>query len=207
MNPIDERENIEQLLPWYVNGTLSSKEQSLVSEWLAKDEELKQQEAWLRQLQQEAKALEATKQEQVPLDFAWQSFKRQLDSPAQEKQTTKVNWWASVGIAACLTLVVQLGYWQWQWQQSTPIEMLSGDNLSAYQENHWLVQVQFSPNVTMENVAITLNSVELQIISGPSALGIYHLAVPKDSNRFYSINALELWLMQQPAIASFALLP
>jgi len=205
MNPIDERENIEQLLPWYVNGTLSSEEQSLVSEWLAKDEELKQQEAWLRQLQQEAKALEATKQEQVPLDFAWQSFKRQLDSPAQEKQTTKVNWWASAGIAACLTLVVQLGWWQWQ--QTDPIELLSGDVTAAYQENHWLVQVQFSSEASMVDVSVALNSVDLQIISGPSALGLYHLATPKNSSQFPDTHSLEAWLQQQTTIEFFALLP
>jgi hypothetical protein len=114
------REEIRDLLPWYVNEGLSPGERRLVEEALGEDTALQAEAAGLRRL---AQAVSEQPQSAPPADLLVR-VRRRLGAPAG-------SWrrWASWAVAIVLALAMILGLWsslepgvelQWSVAKGTP---------------------------------------------------------------------------------------
>jgi anti-sigma factor RsiW len=181
-----------ELLPWYVNGTLDAAERAAVERTLAESAEARQELALWR-----AVAADVVGEEIAPnaggIDMGWLRLKRQLEAaPARAP-------WRRWQLAAAAAFVLVLGgETAYLVQQQEEIRQLSGAP-QGLRENEWRVQVRFKPQATSDQVNTLLLDLEARVIEGPTALGVYELAVPK-SARFADANAAARWLGEQPIV-------
>jgi len=82
-----------------------------------------------------------------------------------------------VAFAACLLLVVQTAVTTSQWHQNDDLNAAGGSSIFLTGK---IISVTFVPEAREENIRGLLLSVDARIVDGPSALGIYKLAVTRD---------------------------
>lgn len=176
--------DIQELLPFYVNGTLSVEEKALVEKALDDDPSLKTEIEFLEKLRDQVKGQEV---EYSPGEMGLKRLQKsiaaeQLQSDpialAQSKITKEQNWgWRAVAVAACLLLMLQ---------SVLTFTMTPGTDLTAaggktiVQSSGYLIKVTFAPSAQEESIRNLLLSLDARIVDGPSALGAYVIAVQKD---------------------------
>ncbi|SHE88650.1 hypothetical protein [Thermomonas hydrothermalis] len=126
-----------------------------------------------------------------PLDqqAAWQRLKTQLPAPRSPlaRLLDWRAWWPPVmafaGGAACALLVVAfLPHSTLDTQAPAPaFQALSGPSNTTQRTDAALVQVAFSQQARMADVNALLVRVGAVVVDGPSALGLFTLAVPSGS--------------------------
>jgi anti-sigma factor RsiW len=192
-----------ELTPWYVNGTLDATERAAVERALAETPESGAELAlWT------AVAKEIAQEEVSPnaggVDMGWLRLQRQLNAaPARAP-------WRRWQLAAAAALVAMLGgetfyLAQLQGAHEEEIRQL-GATPQGLRADEWRVQVRFRSNVTIEQVNTLLLDIDARVIEGPSALGIYELAV-KHGARFADADAAARWLSEQPIVEQSAAPP
>ncbi|MFT5111401.1 MAG: anti-sigma-K factor RskA [Parasphingorhabdus sp.] len=167
MNETLDRNEVEKLFPWYVNGTLNDDERQQVEDHLQANPEAVTQVDFLR------KVRESVKQEDVgsPGEFGLRSLQRQIK--AQKQTVTKVptsqKGWKMAAAVAGLVVMIQGSILFENYQQPDQYTPLS---VSA---DIPLVQVIFQETATEVQIRSLLQTVGASIASGPGALGIYRL--------------------------------
>ena len=163
----------DDLLPWYVNGSLSATELADVESHI-KDCKQCQQEITLLQAMQEVAGQEV---DALPTEFAWQRLRRDIRQlPVDEKIRTKNFWPWAAATAAMLIIVVQtaiivdLG------------QLESTYTLAGLQAQGAIAQVRFHPESTEEDIRAALLAVEAEIVAGPGASGIYRIRLADDKD-------------------------
>lgn len=166
-----EKEEIDALLVFHANGTLSSEERLQVETAIARDPDLADDLSLLQ-------ALRAEMQEE-PLPTAGALAQQRLmsaivkspqNSAAEAVQNTRAPW-PVARLVAVLALVALVGqsFYTWRGSEAPGYELASsgarGDLLVA-----------FNPDATEEMIRQTLLDLDLQIVSGPSSLGLYRLS-------------------------------
>ena len=159
-------DEIMQLLPAYANGTLSGEEKTRVEAALQASDTLRKELDFLNAVRMAAKdqAVES------PTEWGWQRLQRDIRKSAPARRTAD-NVWKIAAIAAALVVVVQFGFITEQLgtvEYQTLSGSISGENL---------VQVRFSPDARQQDIQQLLVGVKADIVSGPSASGLYHIAV------------------------------
>jgi hypothetical protein len=166
----DKTAEIELLLPFYVNGTLSAAENLQVEQALAAKPELADEVLFLQQLQQNIK--EQPQKENSPGEMGLQRLQHHLKHHKTVK--TNVNTWRYAAIAASLLLLVQTTV---TLISPTPdIFIPAGDGLSGADKAELIINVTFSPTATEAEIRALLIRLDATIIDGPSALGLYRIA-------------------------------
>ncbi|MDM3870259.1 zf-HC2 domain-containing protein [Porticoccus sp. W117] len=197
----------QALLPSFINGQLDAGQQRQVQEHVAQCEacfaELQQAQQVVDAIRSEPAELEAllaTERMEANLEKTLQAMEGQ--SP-QDTHGGKVTWlsswrrqWASTpGVsktvvwaqAACLVLVVGflmvLPAQQPAQQQGVTLETYSSDDslVRSAAEHSQVYRVIFQPAATEMNIRTLLNTVDAQIISGPSNAGLYTISTLKPS--------------------------
>ncbi|WP_120495527.1 zf-HC2 domain-containing protein [Kiloniella sp. EL199] len=176
------KKEIEELLPFYVNGTLEGEELEVVKKALAEDEALREECTFLESMRDEVHNQDLGIS---PGGFGLKRLQRDL---AKEKtaQTQKIpqndnvksSVWRIAAFAACIMLLVQTAYVVPLWQQNNDLIAASGGNVAPVRGP--VLSVTFVPEAQEENIRELLLAVDARIVDGPSALGIYKLSVPKD---------------------------
>lgn len=171
MRPIaPESINIEELLPFFVNGTLDDKERTLVEQALADDEGLRQQVEGLRLIREKMQAAELP---QSSGELGLARLMREIDGEAAPRAANstrppmlRISGWAA-GMAAALALAFMAGTAN---QSENPVYIqASGGDFSA------ALTVSFQPEISQKLMAEALLAHSLTIIDGPSASGFYRL--------------------------------
>ena len=190
--------NAEELLPWYVNGTLSADEKETVEASLAESEELREQLAFMKMLEAEAKAESAPDASEL----GWRRLKKELKNLDEQNGPTR-NWFRpAVAVAAVLVVALQINILN-QPQTDSSYELLSGD--AAWMKSpHWIVQLEFKERASWQQMQDLLSRSGAQIVEGPSAVGIVRVAVPRNSDQFTDEQALVNWLREQSVVAHAA---
>lgn len=164
-----DRQHIIELLPFWVNGTLSQDERDMVEAAMAQDPSLRQEAEMLS-------LVRATMQQQSdvqsPGDLGLARLRRVIeDSPQQvlegRSRTRRYILSFSSGLAAALALLAVLG----NFRASEDVYELASSNDDT--EN---IVVSFRPDVTQASMASLLQMHELVIVDGPSAIGLYRLS-------------------------------
>jgi anti-sigma-K factor RskA len=181
-NKMTRRGEIETLLPFYLNGTLSGADLALVEDWLANDPNA---EAALLEAEDEFSMIVSDNEALRPRPDAFKRFSDALEKeagPAVSPVSRLSAWlgrtfavpaplvWASA--AAMLALVVvtagNLGR-----QPQNDIEVAG----SQAADNAAFVLVSFKPDAKMADIAVLLKASGAQISEGPSAAGAFKISV------------------------------
>ncbi|WP_282182650.1 anti-sigma factor family protein [Aliiroseovarius marinus] len=164
-----DRQHIIELLPFWVNGTLSQDERDMVEAAMAQDPSLRQEAEMLS-------LVRATMQQQSdvqsPGDLGLARLRRVIeDNPQQvlegRSRTRRYILSFSSGLAAALALLAVLG----NFRASEDVYELASSN-----DDTANIVVSFRPDVTQASMASLLQMHELVIVDGPSAIGLYRLS-------------------------------
>ncbi|MGR3813029.1 MAG: hypothetical protein ACU0AU_02960 [Cognatishimia activa] len=161
------RDEIEALLPFYVNGTLEGEELAAVEAAIANDEVLSADVATLR-------AIRTTMQEAdtgfSPGEMGLARLMRDVESePVQLQHAPRGRIW-QVAAAVLLAVVIGQGALMLGQSGSGPGYELAG-GVSAD------LIITVVPNATEEQLRNALLDAGVEITAGPSALGLYELSV------------------------------
>lgn len=164
-----DRQHIIELLPFWVNGTLSQDERDMVEAAMAQDPSLRQEAEMLS-------LVRATMQQQSdvqsPGDLGLARLRRVIeDNPQQvlegRSRTRRYILSFSSGLAAALALLAVLG----NFRASEDVYELASSN-----DDTANIVVSFRPDVKQASMASLLQMHELVIVDGPSAIGLYRLS-------------------------------
>lgn len=150
------------LLPWYLNGTLNADERQDVESWVVSSP----------QGQADLQMWQAVRQQaRVPVDvpadeLAWRRLKAKLP-------VSRAPWWqAAIAAGVLLVAGLQVSILNRDAEIHRPL----GETPLADQ---WRLTLRFQSSVSLADVESLLNRYDAQLVSGPSALGLYTVAVPR----------------------------
>ncbi|MFD2206529.1 hypothetical protein [Kiloniella antarctica] len=183
--------NIEELLPFYVNGSLEGEDLEIVKKALSEDKTLQDECIFLQGLREEVYNQGV---ENSPGEFGLKRLQRDIsrEKVAKTKFVPKNNTvvtfgtrgWRLAAIAACIVLLFQTVYVLPQWQNDDDLIAASGG--SIHQARGPVVSITFVPEAQEENIRELLLAVDARIVDGPSALGVYKLVLTKDPETIIS---------------------
>ena len=202
----------EFLIPWYANGTLSDVEQEKLEQLMREDERVRQlvaEDAVVAEnvnqdilglqdiLQQKNSSLDSIKRQIAAQNFVEQDLVRknkpEHKKPSQNLHTYMHQSWrrtyligaAAASVAFAVLIGVNFGVQQYQAQD---FEVQSSIKPSVDP----VMQIIFQPTISVQELHRLLGGDSLQIISGPSANGVYRI-------RLQDANSINEW-QQNPAV-------
>ena len=184
-NSTNDLADQEKLLPWLVNDTLEPAEKDALQQILTHSEKLQQDKKDLEHLRQQIKA---QSRPNLPVEFAWQKLKRQIDREKKKSNKKSVNKtssiattkWRITAIAASALLAIQTTSIITSLEEDTFIPLSSGlQTTTTYAQ---IFTVEFVGAVTMDDIHQLLLKHQLSIISGPSSAGLYRLVSQEKSD-------------------------
>lgn len=169
-------EEVQELLPWLVNGTLNHDEVAFVEAHLADCAECQGELAAERQL---AAAIESSP---IDSEAAWERMEQRLEAAARPQFRPLASWWrkrvpigwavaSPVAAAAALALVVVNVPAR---QPVEPQYRALGAPDAAQTPN---LIVQFQPATRVSDMQGALQSVDARLVDGPTETGAYLLHV------------------------------
>lgn len=170
---MNTHQEVLELLPWFVNGTLNEHEQSAVNEHLKGCGECNHEVGILIET---SKVFHTTTEPSADsIDQARSDFLQQLDASIERKAFRSTRrWLIPTAMAACL-LIAALFIGPMSQQQES-FETL-GTNLSS---NGPVIQLVFQPDTPEKSIRGLVLADQGHIISGPTAQGVYRLELPAD---------------------------
>jgi len=186
----EERRDIEMLLPFYVNGSLDDAERARVDAAREADDGIDREIAFLEALRTGIRAAEGETANQTnsPGEFGLKRLERDRRAVAQPGQTAPLpgetvpmrpgliqrGAWRPMALAASLALVIGFG--------AANLIAPGGDTYQAAGDGAVslagpVIQISFVPTTSERAIRAVLRQNKLSIISGPSALGIYRVAI------------------------------
>ncbi|MEJ2590769.1 MAG: zf-HC2 domain-containing protein [Candidatus Thiodiazotropha sp.] len=156
-----------ELLPWLANGTLEGEERAAVEAHLADCETCRSELKLLRELRETIRA-------EPPAEAGDLGLQRLLRAVRQDakRQTVWPRWLIPAALAASLVIAVQTVMLLQPGPQAPVYAPLSG--ASAGQG---VLQVEFMPDAREADLRNLLRDAGARIVDGPSAVGLYRLAV------------------------------
>ena len=167
-------EHRHEVLPWYINGTLSAEERIEVKLHLEQCAQCHAEYEWLIDLQ--------AKMQSLPMEFdaeaAWEKVKQKTRESDKAGNVVgfprRFDRWMKPALAIAATLlVIQAGVIGMLLQRAPGVIT----TLSGSAEGRGVLQIVFKPDTTELELRQALGSVQGQIIAGPGALGIYEVRV------------------------------
>ncbi|MCZ4279909.1 hypothetical protein O4H49_03910 [Kiloniella laminariae] len=183
----DIRQDLEELLPFYVNGSLSPEEQKRVEQALAEDPSIQKEIDFLEQLRAEVRDLDRGNS---PGEFGLKRLQKALkdeqklvNSAPQTGSAVSgyTRGWRLAAIAACLLLLLQTAVTLPLWQKRGD-DLIAAGGGTGSQLSGQIISVTFVPEAREENIRNLLLAVDASIVEGPSALGVYRLSVAQNSD-------------------------
>ncbi len=178
MHPTADRQDPAELIPWYINGTLTPEESAMVEAYLAQGGEEAAAELRLQQLMQAHE--KAHQPGSTPGEFGWKRLQRDVHRIAQKQQTANkpMAWLRPAMAAAVAVIVIQAALLGSLWlpDQESGLQPLSGRVTPSAD-----LQIKFQPQATELQIRTLLNQVDARLVDGPSAAGIYRLSLANNS--------------------------
>ncbi|MDX8526442.1 anti-sigma factor [Mesorhizobium sp. MSK_1335] len=190
---MSRRDEMETLLPFYLNGSLEGAELEAVEEWLATDPAAM---TALGEAEAEFSGNAAANEAIRPPADALSRFARALDAEAGPVRVPAGQSWlakvfgrvtampagvAWVAAAALLALVLVQSFEQ-PGGKGNDFEIAGAqDDLAKLP----FALVKFKPDAKMADIAAFLGQNGLKIASGPTADGVFHLTIPASTTADY----------------------
>ncbi|MCB2129194.1 MAG: hypothetical protein KDE03_08990 [Rhodobacteraceae bacterium] len=161
---VDTRLRAIELLPFHVNGSLSAEERAGVENLLATDEDARRQHEQLVGLR---RVIQAEETGPTPGEFGLARLKSAIDSERRVRrwQGLVAASVAGLAVAGAIAYAVLPG--------GEPVYVQAGASAG-----HPLLVIAFRPDAPQGAVSELLVDNDVVIVDGPSALGLYHAALP-----------------------------
>ncbi len=154
----------EELLPFYVNGSLDADEHQQVENHVAACGQCRDEIALLQSLQTRVAEIDA---HTAPGEFGWQRLQRDMRKPARQTRRS----WMKMALAASLLVVVVQSGWLLQLSLSQNDYIPAG----AHLQQGVILQVAFRPQATASQIHQLLDAIDAEIVGGPGAAGVYRI--------------------------------
>lgn len=166
--PGDNDREVKQLLPWYVNGTLTGEERERVRRYLQENEHAAVEVEVLRCIRDAVKSQDVGS----PGEFGLHRLKEAIRDTARPEATAAgpPRWWRPAMAAAALVIVVQGALLIDAWQR--------GDTWvpAGVEPARPTLQLRFDPAATERDIRGLLNELDIELVSGPGSMGLYRAA-------------------------------
>ncbi len=184
----DDRRRIEELLPFYLNGTLDDVERAEVAAALDADETLQWELEFLQGVRDDVRSREtAFSPGEFGLARLMRDIDRQAAAPAPQAQDRRggSNIWRIAAAAAIALFAAQAVV-----ITTAPdfVAELAGGGAGGFDGP--TLTVAFDEDATEAQIRRLLQQNDLVIIDGPSALGLYTLGAPDDAVAVSALAAL-----------------
>jgi len=169
MNEESTQTHPDELLPWYVNGSLDEDERARVEAHLAGCERCRTEVEYLSSLREQVRADEVA----APGELGLRRLRRDIraERSRQSGGAARRHWWTPA-LAAAAVLVITI---QGVMLMNMPPEPVVGIQPLGADYEGVVVQVRFHPTATEARIREALQSVNGVIVDGPGALGIYRI--------------------------------
>lgn len=158
------------LLPWYLNGTLAEVERAQVAAYLLeRDGEL--DIAMWRAVQREVRTQPVA---DPGTELGWRRLRGEL---RRERQRAIAPGWKIAAAASVLLVIGLQAAILLRNPAAETFRPMSGDPVVP--AGAWRVQVRFTDAAPAAGINALLLRLEARVIAGPSALGVYELAIPR----------------------------
>jgi hypothetical protein len=184
--PMSRRDELEALLPFYLNGTLDGPDLVAVEEWLASDPTAL---AALEEVEAEYSGVAAANDAIRPPADALSRFAKALDAeagPARAPEPSALSrfWtqlaaipagvaWAAAAAAIALVLVQAVTE---PGGRGGPVQIAGTEDVDMP-----FALVTFKPDATIVDIAGYLSGQGATIISGPAAGGVFKIGIPAET--------------------------
>lgn len=170
------RDEIELDLPFYVNGTLGPEDKAEVERWLTEDAGLSAEASALATIRESMQAQDVQSPGEFGLARLMRDVGREAAAPAPVRAHQKPWLWQ---VAAALAVAVALGQALLPGSpRESRFELAGARDLAAPAA----LTVGFQPDATEAQIRALLLEQGVEIVGGPSALGLYALSVPEGAD-------------------------
>ena len=160
----------EELLPWYVNNTLSPEQRLDVERHLEECSHCQKEFTLLQHLSRQIRATPISPPGELGLRRLLHQVRQEKEERKQTPLIQALGWRPMIAFAAAVIIVVQAGLLMWTPTKPEPITPLSGPTQLGV-----TLQVTFAPSTTEAEIRESLQAIGGNFISGPSALGVYRI--------------------------------
>jgi hypothetical protein len=191
-------ERLDELLPFYVNGTLSAAERERVESWLQAHPEAQAEAQWLRSLQAKVREEVPAVSAEVGLERALQRIRSEGPAPqgtrraAQPGLLAQLRGWLAAlvpqavvrpALAGAMALAVVQGVVIVQLLErheddSTELRTLRSGS-GAVEQGPYL-RLNFKPETREADIRMLLIGIHGSLAAGPGQLGDYYVRVPAE---------------------------
>ncbi|MDZ7841560.1 MAG: hypothetical protein U5R46_12230 [Gammaproteobacteria bacterium] len=169
---ISDDRDMEELLPWYVNDTLTGAEANRVRDYLQDNERAAADVEMLRQVRETVKSQDFGS----PGEFGLRRLKSTIDEESRKSGSAVAAgwWWRPAIAAAVLVIAVQAGL--------LIDARRGGDTYKPAGEATATptIQVRFDPGATERDIRRLLNELHIEIVQGPGSAGVYRVTAIRD---------------------------
>jgi len=176
---ITKTQHPEELLPWYVNGTLGDSEKAEVERHVGQCDQCRAEIEMLKIIG--AVARQSTEQA-PPIELGW---KRLIRDIKKEKSSFRKRAWLRPALAAAIAVIIlQSGLLAFFITKPDTVHPL------GQTEPGVVLQLRFAPQTREQDMRKLLQKIDADFISGPGALDIYRVRVNIDEDDQAAINKL-----------------
>lgn len=173
---LHESTHPDELLPWYVNQTLSPQEQEQVEGHIKNCSRCQKEIEFLKNMRGKVQATPFESPGELGLQRLLTEVRKDQEAKLPPNVTPPHAWWKTFAIAASLLLAVQTGLLMDAWFFSKPMVPLSGP-----QQEGLILQISFVPTAPEEDIRTSLLAIDGTVIEGPSQIGIYRIRLNNQS--------------------------
>lgn len=156
----------DELLAWYVNGTLTDPERNDVRQHLETCVRCQREISLLEEVRKQLK----TDEPEAPGELGLHRLLRDIHRPKPSAVPERRRWLPALAAAAAMIIVVQGVVLLNLLYQPAPITPLGESPLEQA-----VLQVKFAPNATEQEIRHVLQKVGATLIGGPGAVGVYRI--------------------------------
>jgi anti-sigma factor RsiW len=187
-----------ELIPWYLNGSLSGEERDEVEVYLRQSAVAVADLALWRAVQLHTRAQTLA---DAGTDLGWRRLRGRLrtaDTGAGQ------NWWKAAVAAGVLAIAGLQTVILLRPDSPAVHRPLTGASAPATQA--WRFQVRFQESANIKQINELLHRLDASLVAGPSALGIYELAIERGTT-YPDAQALLEVLQREPLILQVTAAP
>lgn len=175
----------DELLPWVANQTATEEERREVEAYLEEDPDARHELEFVEKLRAGVKAAGS---DTSPGELGLARLRRRIaeDRRAGATSPSGIRWWQAAAIAATVLVAVQAAFLFGPIDEDGQLITATGPGLDGP-----TIQVTFVAEAREAAIRELLLDLGLEIVEGPSAVGVYRLSVEPDVAASDVVDALK----------------